>query len=132
MENHKVVLKECNVQRQSETEVWTDKFSESRVFSSFEIPWDTDFYEDFIEKTMDFIKSFHNENTQLDENDFKTAANDLLLGYSLIRWQGGFEEKWLNFLKKQYISSSAHQSQEDYRRYIESRQNRINLEEDED
>jgi hypothetical protein len=121
MENHKVVSSR-----------WTNSII---VHSNYENPWNSDLYEDFIEKTMDYLKSFHTDNADLDENDFEEAANDLLLGISLIRWQCNFGVRLLtlvNFLDKQFESSLYHKSKEEYRRYKESRQNRIDLEVDED
>jgi len=115
MDNHKVILEEFTRYGQPT--------SISRVVSNHNHPWDTVFYEDFIKKTIEFLKSYYYHVGKIHYNDvtfdFEEAANDLLLGISLIRNYSLNVLKFAAFLDKQ-CDDSYYNYNEEYRRYTES------------
>jgi len=118
MGNHKVILEEFTRYGQPR--------SISRIFSKFEHREHTVFYEDFIEKTIEFLKDYYSFQDPDFTFDFEEAANDLLVGISLIRGHSFGVLKAAAFLDKQYSDSynynlnEEYRLKEEYRRYTES------------
>jgi len=112
MDNYKVILEEFTRNGQPR--------SISRVVSNYNHPWDTVFYEDFIEKTIEFLKDYYWNQDHDVAFDFEEAANDLLVGISLIRGYSLNVLKFAAFLDKQYSDSYYYDSNEEYRRYTKS------------
>ncbi len=111
MDNHKVILEKFTRYGQPT--------SISRIFSKFEHREDTVFYEDFIEKTIEFLKNCYREETE-ETFDFESHAHDLLLAIGFLRGHSVKVSELSTFLDKQYDNSYYYSQKEDYKRYTKS------------